>query len=670
MRILVAVIVASALCAQIAEVHAGQSLQRIEGGRLWRAPIGNLDRDRSAPTDYGAGPGLPEALALRAAIVPMAAGPDAHLIGAFGDPFSWPVIPIHTAVLPDGRIIGYGTDQTGLQGALLKYAIWDPVQGVGTAAMSLLNNTTHTDIFCGAIATLPGSGQMLLAGGNLNLPNDWNESIDATSLFDPKLNAMFPQPPMSQKRWYPTLMTLASGELLVLGGRVDKLPVETGAPTPEIYKEGVGWRTLPGATSHDAYGSNEISWYYPRSFQAPNGKVFVLTYSGKMFYVDTSGVGSIAPATAARAAGADSSMPAVMYRPGKMLSLRTPWDNVRNTFGRASTLIDLTSGPAPVIRDVAPIDQLRFYSTLTVLADGKVALIGGSERWNDLINPAYYVSLWDPATEAWTRAAVGQKPRLYHSTALLLPDASLLVGGGGAPGPVNNLNAEIYYPPYLYKTVGSGQLAERPAIVASPAKVMRNRPLALTVGTGAANTIGRVTILRTAASTHNYNADQRFLEPGYTQTGQTVSVNPFGDANTAPPGYYMVFAFNTAGVPSVAKIVQLDDGYVDTYYSRTPDRSGASLLHKARFSGPAYLFTRPDAGVRRVEFWLDNATPGNPGGAATHVENLPPYDFVGTDGAGLAFPVTLAVGTHSLTVRATLVDGTVKPFVSSTFTVQ
>jgi hypothetical protein len=235
--------------------------------------------------------------------------------------------------------------------------------------------------------------------------------------------------------------------LLVLGGRVDKLPAETGAPTPELYREGVGWRTLPGATSHDAYGTNENSWYYPRAFQAPNGKVFVLTFSGRMFYLDTTGTGAISVATAARLASSDSSMPAVMYRPGKMITLRTPWDNTLNTFGRSTTLIDVTGGAAPVIRDVAPIDQLRFYSTLTVLADGKVALIGGSAFWNDLNNPAYHVSLWDPATEAWTRGAVAQKPRLYHSTALLLPDATMLVGGGGAPGPVNNLNAEIYYPP-------------------------------------------------------------------------------------------------------------------------------------------------------------------------------------------------------------------------------
>ena len=41
-----------------------------------------------------------------------------------------------------------------------------------------------------------------------------------------------------------------------------------------------------------------------------------------------------------------------------------------------------------------------------------------------------------------------------------MPDASVLVAGGGAPGPQNNTNMEIYYPPYLYNAAGG--FATRP----------------------------------------------------------------------------------------------------------------------------------------------------------------------------------------------------------------
>ena len=76
----------------------------------------------------------------------------------------------------------------------------------------------------------------------------------------------------------------------------------------------------------------------------------------------------------------------------------------------------------------------------------KVLVTGGSAVANQLTGVAYAATIWNPATGQWTLGASAVKPRLYHSTALLLPDGSVLTAGGGAPGPVKNLNAEIYYP--------------------------------------------------------------------------------------------------------------------------------------------------------------------------------------------------------------------------------
>ena len=42
-------------------------------------------------------------------------------------------------------------------------------------------------------------------------------------------------------------------------------------------------------------------------------------------------------------------------------------------------------------------------------------------------------------------------PRLYHSTSLLLPDATVLTAGGTTPGLDDEaLTGEIYRPAYLY----------------------------------------------------------------------------------------------------------------------------------------------------------------------------------------------------------------------------
>ncbi|MFO1419290.1 MAG: galactose oxidase early set domain-containing protein [Methylotetracoccus sp.] len=535
---------------------------------LKSSPGGVSEKDHPAPVDYGFGPGVPRDSVRTFAAPMLTAGADAHVKGAFGSPFTWPIIPIHVVQLPDGRVLSYGSDETGLQGALLKYVVWDPAQGTGSNAFTLLNNATHTDVFCGGFSVMAGSGDVLLAGGNLtdySPGGTWNNSIDATNIFFPGTNALVNEPSMTYKRWYPTLIGLARGELLVLGGRMSQLP-DVGVGTPEIYSEGQGWRLLSGATSNDAYGTTPANvgatdWYYPRAALAPNGKVFVLTHDGYSYYVDSRNNGSVALASATVVPASDSSMPAVWYRPGKMLALRTPWDSTIQNKRPYTLLVSLTPGTGvPTFREGVPYDRLRYYSNLTVLADGQVALIGGSTFWNEIKAPyvtSYDLQLWNPVTETWRQGATAEKYRLYHSTAMLMPDATLFTGGGGAPGPTNMLNAEIYYPPYLFKKDGSGQLATRPTITSAPATITRGQTFDVQVGTGTANTIKRVSLVRIAGATHDYNGDQRFIWATSTQNGQTLSITPPTNRNVVPAAYYMLFAFNQAGVPSVAKIVKV-----------------------------------------------------------------------------------------------------------------
>jgi hypothetical protein len=75
-----------------------------------------------------------------------ATGP--HIGGKFGPPVTWPIIAIHAVLMPDGRILSYGTNQAGKQGAQLVYDIWDPALGTSTNAHLVLQHTTLTDIFC------------------------------------------------------------------------------------------------------------------------------------------------------------------------------------------------------------------------------------------------------------------------------------------------------------------------------------------------------------------------------------------------------------------------------------------------------------------------------------------------------------------------------------------
>ena len=115
--------------------------------------------------------------------------------------------------------------------------------------------------------------------------------------------------------------------------------------------------------------------------------------------------------------------------------------------------------------------QPRRHLNLTILADGKVLATGGSTKSGNNASGAVLAAqgYGIPAGNgSWSTMASMAVKRLYHSTAILLPDGRVLSAGGGRPaasnGGGNNENCEIYSPPYLFN-------GPRPAIAAAPARV-------------------------------------------------------------------------------------------------------------------------------------------------------------------------------------------------------
>lgn len=528
-----------------------------------------LDGERDAPIDFGglapsAATGGPARSVLAATIatstVPVvpAGGPTAHVSGVFGAPFAWPIIPVHMVLLSDGRVLAYGTDTRGRQSGLLNYVVFDPADR--TSPFLVLPNTTGTDIFCSAQTLLP-SGQVLIAGGDRAPAGVRNFANSDVNLFDRRTNTLTRQAAsMRYRRWYATLVTLPNGDALVLGGEDDRnysgplLPttVESYSITPELFNVTTGWRTLPGASSAEAFRQSS-NYSYPKAWVAPDGKVVVLGNQGAMFRLDPTGQGALqALSPRTPLAVANSAQAAVMHRPGKILSARA-----------ATRIQEVDINPArPVVRDLPPAAVHRRYGTMTVLADGMVLSNGGSAHknadvtYNALDYANYGTELWDPVAEKWLTGPTAAKPRLYHSNALLLKDGTVLTGGGGAPGPVLNLNAEVYYPPYLWRKDGSGRLADRPVIL-SVSTAVPTWGQKVGVVQADFSAVQRVTLVRSGAATHAFNADQRFMELDFTQTGRDLLVTMPARAQVAPPGYYLLFVFNAQGVPSVAQTLRL-----------------------------------------------------------------------------------------------------------------
>ena len=258
------------------------------------------------------------------------------------------------------------------------------------------------------------------------------------------------------------------------------------------------------------------------------------------------------------------------------------------------------SGPAPTFQQTGSLGEVRDWSNLVVLADGSVMVSGGSDVLNELVNVHNEVQIWNPATGVWVSGDSAAVPRLYHSTTILLPDATVLSLGGGAPGPVTNTNGEIYKPRYLFNADGS--FATRPVITEAPTNIHQLQTFAITVDDAA--DITKLTLVKTGAVTHSFDMGASFIDLSFTRgIGNTLIVSVPNNANVLVPGGWMLFAFNSKGTPSVAATVNVDLGgeAYSTGFHDYITTSGAASYDK----GHDIVTLTPDA-VKMVGAAFDN----------------------------------------------------------------
>ncbi|MFO1220580.1 MAG: PA14 domain-containing protein [Burkholderiaceae bacterium] len=455
---------------------------------------------------------------------------DANSKGVWGPVTAWPVVAVHGVLTADGRVLSYGTKTDGTQTGLFVYDIWNPADD----SHLTIANPTGVDIFCSSQVMLPGGDAIAISGGdNWTGTSTTNTGNPSATVLDLSTNVLAKGSDMNRPRWYSTSTMLLNGEVYVQGGT-------GGTDLPEIRGSNGTYRLLGGA------GTGSFDFMYPRNFIAPDGRVFGFASGGQMYYVNTSGSGSITDAGTLAVTGSDAS--AAMFAPGRILQYG----------GNANTavVIDINSG-TPVVTSTAPTLRQRRLSVATILPDGKVLATGGSSVWNAMTNVSYEAEIWNPQTGQWTVGASAVRPRLYHGNALLLPDASVLVFGGGAPAPSgseSNLNREIYYPPYLF--AAGGVPAARPVIATAPTVVDVGRTVQLRVTSG--RPISRVTMVKTGSATHGFNMDQRFVNLPFIAQGGTLAVQIPARASDLPPGMWMMFAIDDAGVPSEAKLMRVN----------------------------------------------------------------------------------------------------------------
>jgi hypothetical protein len=239
-----------------------------------------------------------------------------------------------------------------------------------------------------------------------------------------------------------------------------------------------------------------------------------------------------------------------MYAPGKIL-----YAGGGDPPTATAEMIDLTQG-SPSWQPAASMHSARRQINATILADGTVLVTGGTggAGFNNQSGVVHTPELWNPATNTWRTMAAEDRNRTYHSTAILLPSARVLSSGSGEGGGISYANAEfsaqVFSPPYLFKP--DGTLATRPSITSAPARVSYGQTF--TVDTPNAADITRGNLIRLSSVTHTFNQSQVNFPVDFSPASST-SITGTAPPSWAPPGTYMLFLVNGAGVPSTAKMV-------------------------------------------------------------------------------------------------------------------
>lgn len=460
--------------------------------------------------------------------------------GRWTGPVQLGLVAVNMVYLHTGKVLMFGGETHGGTTA----SVWDPATGQVKSVPAPYN------IFCSGHSQL-ADGRILVVGGHDNAAGILGS--EKAAIFDPVSESWTSVPSMTQRRWYPSATTLPDGRVIVTSG--GKTDFDDIADIPEIYD--------PATNSWTQLTQARLSFpYYPFSFVLPDGKLLIAGAGEHPAPTRTLDVAA-RQWTTVDAQDIDGGS-AAMYEPGKVIKTGTSATTDVNNVPSAATAytLDMTA-PNPQWQPTAPMAFRRAYHTLSMLPDGSVIVTGGgvTTEGKDVSAAVYEAEIWSPGTGTWKTMSPMTVPRLYHGTALLLRDGRMAVAGSGdSYGGPNQTTAEFFEPPYLH------QGGTRPTLAGVPTTVAHGAAFNAT----ATGTISRVTLVRPAAVTHQFDEDTRFLSLPFSQTGGQLSVTAPANANLAPPGYYLMFAVDDRGVPSVGQWIRLPAAGADDVAPTAP----------------------------------------------------------------------------------------------------
>lgn len=534
---------------------------------------------------------------------------------------------VSVSVLPDGRILYFG-GLTGLEdGSSVTFDagragkpsparvldLRDFAQG-NTTRPTWFTPTPETggadDMFCADIRNT-ADGRVIVAGGTIwrSDPIDLTPvtgpggpggtaevfGSNAARIFDPATNTwVHPVDNLDQTlrmkngRWYPTMVTLPDGDIFV-GGGVERLVYNTKLQNV-LETETFDLQTQTWSLNDPATANTTLPLFARMH----------LTHDGKVLYSATGQMYSPAgesydealwtlhkaydPATKSWSM---TGLPAFLSSRSSAFSVVLPFKPPYNetniligggTFGptpstyvahNLTEIVTYKDGQSSAVRG-PDLNNRRWFSSGVLLPDGGVLALSGGDK-DEVIQPASEVAVRQAELfdgEKWVPLASGSRDRTYHNSAVLLPDATVLVGGHspiangygtydntlhdnvGTAANFKDPSFEILRPPYL------DAAGARPVIDYAPAGI--DWGTSFVIGSLQAGDVDRAVLVKLPSTTHATDADMRAVDltTSVVTSGVLSAAAPPSGA-IAPPGYYYLFLISKTGKPSKARIVKV-----------------------------------------------------------------------------------------------------------------
>ncbi|KAJ7498245.1 glyoxal oxidase N-terminus-domain-containing protein [Mycena galericulata] len=469
------------------------------------------------------------------------------------------------------------------------HVAWAVELNINTQQVRALNPLSNS--WC-ATGSFLGNGTLVNSGGNPIVITGAN-GLQGLRLFTPCSNGtcdVYENPNrirLTSARWYPSSVRIEDGSIIIFGGSVSGGFINGAGQNNPSYEffppkniNGFNGLKIPSPFLTTTLNGNQ----FPNLVTLPDGTLFVSANQDAMILnwktnTQTSlpgipnGVRISSPFSAGHVllplSPANDYIPEIMICGGSTISDTEAPSSISSQAPTSDQCIRMVLNAAGIAAGwkVETMPQGRIMVDMVLLPDGRVMLVNGATTGvagygnvgnqigqSNADNPAFTPVIYDPAAPAGSRFSsaglvASTIPRLYHSTATLTPNGTVMLAGSNPNNDVTTVKypteyrLEFFSPPYMN--------VPRPSYTGLPATINYNVSFNLAV-TLPANTINvTVALMDLGFATHGVHMDQRLVQLVSTLSAdkKTLTVKAPPTGAIYPPGPAYLYVVTNTGAP-------------------------------------------------------------------------------------------------------------------------